>query len=158
MNGDSASARTRVSFMRVKESKQKVQVVEVRTANRKAKARLQGLGLDLTEHGDADSVEVLLHGQTDVRTLRKAGFRYTVKIADLAKRTRANQRKDVRYARSSANSGLPSGSTEYRHLADVQLELKQLAMRYPSLVKPITLPHKTVEGRDVTGIEITTNP
>ncbi|HEY6780219.1 MAG TPA: M14 family metallopeptidase, partial [Thermoleophilaceae bacterium] len=158
MNGDSASARTRVSFARVKLSKQKVQVVDVRTATRKAKARLQTLGLDLTEHGDANSIEVLLHGQADVRTLRRAGFSYTVKIADLAKRSRANQRKDVRFARSSSHSGLPSGSTSYRHLADLELELKKLAMRYPSLVKPLTLPHKSVEGRDVVGIEITTNP
>ena len=31
-------------------------------------------------------------------------------------------------------------------------------MRYPSLVKPITLSHQTIEGRDITGIEITRNP
>ena len=160
MSGDSASAQTRVSFVRVKAGRaEKAQMVEVRTLGRKAKTRLQGLGLDLTEHGDANSVDVVLHGKADVAKLRKAGFAYKVKIADLAKRKRANKRADARYARArQKGSGLPSGSTEYRHLADIEYELKRLAWRYPSLVKPITLPHKTVEGRDVVGIEITTDP
>jgi hypothetical protein len=36
--------------------------------------------------------------------------------------------------------------------------MKRLAREHPDLVKPITLPHKTWEGRTVEGIEITTNP
>jgi Zinc carboxypeptidase len=55
-------------------------------------------------------------------------------------------------------SGLPSGRTTYRHLADYELELKQLSMQYPSLVKPLRLNHKSVLGRDVEGIEIAVNP
>ena len=31
-----------------------------------------------------------------------------------------------------------------------------LARRYPNLVKPLTLPNKSIEGRSVRGIEITT--
>ena len=54
--------------------------------------------------------------------------------------------------------GLPSGRTTYRRLADYELELKQLAMQYPALVKPLTLNHKSVLGRDVNGIEIAVNP
>ena len=45
----------------------------------------------------------------------------------------------------------------YRRLPDYDLEMKQLAMQYPSLVRPITLNHRSVLGRDVNGIEITTN-
>ena len=37
-------------------------VVEVDTKDRAAKQKLQGLGLDLTEHGTATTVEVVLHG------------------------------------------------------------------------------------------------
>lgn len=161
LSGDSASASTRVSFIRVKAGKaRKLQLVDVRTVSRKAKTRLQGLGLDVTENGDSNSISVLLHGAADARTLRKAGFTYKVRVADLAKQTKADQRTDARYARSAGKhgSGLPSGNAEYRHLPDFEYELKKLAWRYPSLVKPITLPHKTVEGRDVVGIEITTNP
>ena len=63
--------------------------------------RLQALGLDLTEHGDANSLEVLLHGRADAAALRRAGFRYTVRVADLAARTRRNHRLDARHARAS---------------------------------------------------------
>ena len=39
------------------------QVVDVSTPTRADKRRLQTLGLDLTEHGDADSIEVVLYGE-----------------------------------------------------------------------------------------------
>ena len=131
--------------------------MDVSTRTRDAKQRLQSLGLDLTEHGDANSVEVVLHGDADARTLRRAGFTYTVRIRDLAKRTRRNQLRDARNARATATSGLPSGRDSYRHLADYDLEMKTLAMQYPSLVRPITLNHRSVLGRNVNGIEISTN-
>ena len=158
--GDDASARVSVRFTAIAKKKTagKVQVVDVVTRRQVDKQRLQTLGLDLTEHGDRNSVEVVLHGRRDARVLRRAGFRYRVRIADLAARTRRNRQKDRRHAASAAASGLPSGRDSYRRLPDYELEMKQLAMRYPSLVKPITLNHKSVLGRDVNGIEITTNP
>ena len=157
--GAASRARVTVSFVRLASgAREKVQVVDVTTRTRADKRRLQSLGLDLTEHGDSNSVEVVLHGARDERTLRDAGFSYEVEIADLAARTRANARADRRFARGTRRSDLPSGRDGYRHLADYELELKRLAMRYPGLVKPITLNHKTILGRDVTGIEVTTNP
>ena len=45
----------------------------------------------------------------------------------------------------------------YRRLPDYEFELKQLALQYPGLARPITLNHPSWEGRDVTGIEITQN-
>ncbi len=137
------------------------QVVDVSTPTRQDKQRLQTLGLDLTEHGDADSIEVVLYGEQDAQKLRTAKFRYTVRIANLGKRVEANRRADRRYSLRTAQAGgsaLPSGNTEYRHLADYELELKLLAGRYPDLVRPLTLPHKTHLGRDVVGIEIATDP
>ncbi len=136
----------------------RVQVVEVNTPGREAKNRLQGLGLDLTEHGTARTVEVVLHGAADERKLRDARFTWTVKIADLGARLKANAEADARYAAATAASALLSGSTAYRRLPDYEYELKQLALRYPSLVKPITLNNRSWEGRDVVGIEITRNP
>jgi hypothetical protein len=133
-------------------------VVEVATPRRADKERLQGLGLDLTEHGTAGSLEVVLHGDADVQRLRKAGFRYSVRIADLEARTKANRQADRRYDAATAASALPSGRTFYRRLFDYELEMKRLAIRYPTLVRPLTLPYRTIEGRDVEGIEITTNP
>ena len=136
----------------------KAQVVEVSTPTRADKARLQGLGLDLTEHGDADSVDVVLYGEADARRLREAGFTYTVRIADLAARDEQNRLADERYAAATAVSPLPSGRDSYRHLSDYESELAQLALDYPALAKPLTLNHRSWEGRPVVGIEITKNP
>jgi murein tripeptide amidase MpaA len=160
--GRVSSARVSVSFLATPSPNidGSVQVVDVSTPTRADKRRLQALGLDLTESGDANSIEVVLYGNDDVQLLRRNKFRYTVRIADLQQRNEANRRADRRYRLRVAQAGsqLPSGSTQYRRLPDFELELKLLAGRYPSLVKPLTLPHRTHLGRDVQGIEIATNP
>ena len=69
--GSASSADLSIDFVAIAErSTGKVQVVDVNTATRKSKRRLQSLGLDLTEHGDSNSVEVVLHGAADERKLR----------------------------------------------------------------------------------------
>ena len=161
--GNAATARLVVSFLARPATARTaaadtVSVVDVKTPTRADKRRLQGLQLDLTEHADDNSVQVVLHGAADKQRLRDAGFTFTVEIADLAARTRANRQADARYAAAVSASALPSGRTTYRRLADYELELKQLAMQYPALVKPLTLNHKSVLGRDVNGIEIAVNP
>ncbi|HET8821743.1 MAG TPA: M14 family zinc carboxypeptidase [Thermoleophilaceae bacterium] len=157
--GDARRARLSVHFTRIAKRRQtgRFKVVDVMTPKRTDKARLQALGLDLTEHGDRNSLEVILHGRADERELQRAGFRYTVRIADLAARTHRNHRRDVWHARATAASGLPSGRDGYRRLPDYDLDLKRLAMQYSSLVKPITLNHPSLLGRDVNGIEISAN-
>jgi hypothetical protein len=161
--GSAASATLAVEFFAAptppagKAATQPTQVVEVSTPRRSDKKNLQGLGLDLTEHGDANSVEVVLHGAADVARLKKAGLRYSVRIPDLAAKSSANRAADRRYAAATSASGLPSGRTSYRRLFDYELEMKQLAIRYPDLVRPVTLANRTMEGRDVVGIEITKN-
>jgi hypothetical protein len=132
-------------------------VVDVDTRDRAAKRRLQALGLDLTEHGDADSVEVVTYGTADENKLKAAGFTYNVRIADLRARTKRNQEADAKYAASVARSDLPSGRDSYRFLEDYNLEMKQLAQRYPNMVRLFTLPERTIEGREVLGIEIARN-
>jgi carboxypeptidase T len=57
-----------------------------------------------------------------------------------------------------ASAALPSGRTNYRHLADYTAELHALSAANPDLVRPITLPHSSRLGRPVEGIEITTSP
>jgi hypothetical protein len=134
------------------------QLVDVSTPTRAAKARLQRLGLDVTEHADADSVQVVLYGARDEQRLRDAGFEFTVVIADLAARDAANAEADARYAAVTAVSPLPSGRDSYRHLADYEQELAQLVADHPTLARPITLNHLSWEGRAVVGIEIASNP
>jgi murein tripeptide amidase MpaA len=154
--GDAQSARVGVGFTRVpRRRREHISVLDVLAPRGADRRRLQTLGLDMSEHADADSVEVIAHGRADLRALRRAGFRYTVRVADLAARTRA-QRRDARTARASGTSRLPSGRASYRRLPDYDLELKRLAMRYPSLARPLTLGQHSVLGRDVNGIEIST--
>lgn len=160
-SGRATRARVSVSFVAEPAAQQvgPTQIVRVSTPTRADKRRLQALGLDLTESGDAQSIDVVLYGEQDARTLQRHKFRYTVQIANLAKRVAAHRRADRRYAAAQADgSALPSGRTTYRHLADYELELKLLAGQYPKLVRPFTLNHKTHEGRDVVGIEIATDP
>jgi Zinc carboxypeptidase len=160
--GRASSARVSISFLATPPATANgpTQVVDVSTPTRADKERLQRLGLDLTENGDANSIEVVLHGDQDVAALRRNKFRYTVRIADLAQRNRADRRADRRYrARvAQAGSALPSGRTTYRRLPDYEFEMKLLTRRYPNLVKPLTLPHRTHLGRDVQGIEIALDP
>jgi Zinc carboxypeptidase len=159
--GRASKARVSVSFIAEPARRQVglTQIVSVSTPTRADKRRLQALGLDLTESGDANSIEVVLYGEQDARKLQAAKFRYTVRVANLAKRVAAQRRADRRYSTAQAGgSPLPSGRTTYRHLADYELELKLLAGRYPNLVRPLTLNHRTHEGRDVVGIEIATRP
>lgn len=160
--GRSSSARVSISFLATPPVTVNgpTQVVDVSTPTRADKDRLQRLGLDLTENGDADSLEVVLHGDQDIAVLRRSKFRYTVRIADLARRNEANRRADRRYRARVAQTGsaLPSGRTSYRVLADYDLEMKLLARRHPNLVKPLTLSYRTHLGRDVQGIEIALDP
>ena len=133
---------------------QPAQVVAVHTPTRADKDRLGLLGLDPAEGATRTTVDVVLHDADDARRLRQAGFTWTVRIADLAAQTRASQRSSVSRARAAA---LPSGRSDYRRLADYEAEMKMLATEYPGLVKLLVLPFKSLEGRDVLGVEIAQN-
>ncbi|HKP20383.1 MAG TPA: hypothetical protein VJT68_02630, partial [Thermoleophilaceae bacterium] len=71
--GDSTSARVSIHFARIERTRaHRFSLVDVAAPTRADRRRLQALDLDVTEHGDADSVTVLLHGRADARTLRAA--------------------------------------------------------------------------------------
>jgi hypothetical protein len=133
------------------------QLVTVDTPTRGAKAELQELGLDLTEHAGHDYVEVVLHTAAERDALTAAGFTYDVRIADLVRReAEINQINDA-FAASTVHTELPSGRDTYRSLADYEAELKQLADENPELVRLFTLPEKTLDGRTTYGVEIATD-
>src|SRR6185369_11946278 len=76
------------------------------------------------------------------------------KIPNMADYLAKVKQNDAAYAARTARSDLPSGRTSYRRLADYDFEMKDLARRHPDLVKTFILPHRTIEGRDVGGLEI----
>jgi Zinc carboxypeptidase len=157
-SGASTPPRLTVSTSPIPDSSaEKVSMVRVATPNRDRKDLLTQLGLDLTEHAGRGFVTVLLHGDDDARTLRENKFTYTVQVPDLVKQDARDRAADARYASRVRASALPSGRDTYRRLNDYTDEMKKLVDENPGVVRPITLPHKTWEGRTVSGIEITTN-
>ena len=136
---------------------QRASLVRVQTPTPASKTLLNTLGLDLTEHGRNGFVDVVSYGAGDLAKLRDAGLAYTTVVADLTAQARSDRAADRAFARRVGTSGLPSGRTGYRHLYDYEAEMKALAAASPNLVKPITLNHPTLEGRQVHGIEITSN-
>jgi len=135
-----------------------ISLVTVEADTREERQRLVDLGLDLTEHAGHDYVEVVLHGADDAATLAAAGFTWQVRIPDLVAREAERAALDAAYAASATTPAMPSGRKAYRHLADFEWDMRELAKRNPGLVKLIRLPHDSVEGRPIHGIEITNDP
>jgi len=131
------------------------QIVRVSTPELADRDRLTGLGLDMTEHGGPGFVEVLLHSPADADLLREAGLSWTVEVPDVGVAWARSNEASAAYAAATEVSPLPSGRDAYRSLADYEADLDRLAAEHPGVVKPLTLPHPTLEGRQVRGVEIT---
>ena len=135
----------------------RVSLVRVLAPTRARRQLLADSGLDLAEHGGNGYLNVVLHGPADALWLRKKGFSYVNTITDVAARTLSDSLANRRYAARVRKSALPSGRTTYRRLDDYNQEMKDLAAKNPTIVKRLTLPLKTLTGRSVEGIEISTN-
>lgn len=130
------------------------QLVTVDTPTRADKARLQTLGLDLTEHAGHDYVEVVLHNRLDLDRLTAAGFGYDVRIPDLVAREAEVNRINEAFAASTVRSKLPSGRDSYRTLEDYNADMAALAKDRPGIAKTFRLKRPSLDGRVVRGIEI----
>jgi hypothetical protein len=120
--------------------------------NRDVPNALEDLGLDVTHHRTADSVDVIVHGAGQLQLLEQTGLGLTTRIANLDRAYVESRSADARQSGSASN--LPTGRTEYRTYEDYGNELKALAEQNPKLVKRIELPQKTIQGRTVEGVEI----
>jgi hypothetical protein len=102
---------------------------------------------DTHEAGDG-WIELLLHPGDSAR-LDALGFSYRVVDADPLLHELAER------AQAHPLVALPGPDlTDYRHLADYEAELGDLAKKNPKLVRLIKLPHPSLEGRTVQGVEI----
>jgi hypothetical protein len=163
-SGSQSTANLKVRFWKAKfiRNRQRVQLVKIAAGSQAERERLQALGLDLTDHPTDKHWDAMLFGRADARKLKRAGFRYSVEIADVAKQDRLNRRADRRVrasasARARIAQATPGGRTTYRTLEEINDELKALARDNPSLVRLFTLPLKSYEGKDIFGIEIAEN-
>ncbi|HEY1360183.1 MAG TPA: M14 family zinc carboxypeptidase [Thermoleophilaceae bacterium] len=135
----------------------KASMVRVSTPNRARRQELAGLGVDVTEHVGPGFTDVVIQGAGDARKLRGRKFVYRTLVSDLAARDRADRRADAHFAATTRASTFPSRRTTYRRLADYGDDMKKLVRENPTLVRPVTLPYKTWEGRTLQGIEIGSN-
>jgi hypothetical protein len=103
-------------------------------------------------HNHQDGFVELLLWPGDAAELDAAGFAYEIVESDLLERDRAA------FAEPGAVVELPGPDrSDYRRLADYNSEMKELAKKNPGLVRLIKLPHETLEGRRVFGLEIAAN-
>ena len=117
--------------------------------------RLETTGLNLDEVPNNGKAIAVVSGPADTAKITDAGFTYTTLIPNLARAERGYRAREQ--ASAAAASPLPSGRATYRQYADIQADLKKIVADHPSLAKPVTLPKKTFQGRDMTGIEVTDN-
>ncbi|WP_226346052.1 M14 family zinc carboxypeptidase [Agilicoccus flavus] len=154
---DRAAADARPATAAAAPGEDAASLVTVTAPTKAARDRLARLGFDVTEHATTRTRDVVLHGRADATRLRAAGFRWQVKVADLAAQQRRFAAADRAYAKATSRSPLPSGRTAYRTYDDYVADMKKLATTYPTLVRLITLPNRTTLGRPVHGLEITTD-
>ena len=129
-------------------------LVEVRVNGPADQERIHALGLDTADHSDGRTLKVVLHGAGEARTLVEAGFSFRTLVADLLASDRADRLAERRTERLGVRSPLPSGRTTYRTLADHQADMKKLATDHPDLVRGFVLPGTSLEGREISGVEV----
>jgi hypothetical protein len=118
---------------------------------------LEGLGLNLDEVPNGDKAIAVIGSDAEAQKITAAGFTYRTLIPDMAAADRGYRARERRVAARAGASALPSGRSTYRQYADIQTDLKKIVSAHPGLARPITLPKKTFQGRDITGIEVTEN-
>ena len=122
--------------------------------------RIAALGLDLTHHVRDGRADVIVADAAQRELLTAAGFDVTTKIADLTDFFHRSQAADAQYGMRVAKGDAPvppSGRTTYRVLTDYQNDMKVLAETYPQIVKPMKLPGRSYQGRELEGVEIAEN-
>ncbi|HEX8083263.1 MAG TPA: M14 family zinc carboxypeptidase [Solirubrobacteraceae bacterium] len=135
----------------------KIQLVEVDVPTAWDKERLAKLGLDLSDHSDGRTQHALLYSPTDAMKLTGAGFRYRVEIADVLAQDARDRASERRFGLSGRRAGTPGGRTSYRSYDDYLNDLKQMVFDHPGVVRAVTLPVKSWDGRDIVGVEIATD-
>ena len=101
---------------------------------------------------DDGSIELLLW-PGDLARLKGTGLRHEITVADVVAAERAVEAG----VRTVGPQPGETKNADYRTLADYEADMRALAKRFPNKAKLIALPHKTLEGRTVYGLEICTD-
>ncbi|HEV2999245.1 MAG TPA: M14 family zinc carboxypeptidase [Solirubrobacteraceae bacterium] len=131
-------------------------LLRVSLGSQKRLEQLERLGVDVTHNQSRGSADVVVAGADQLRALDRAGFKHRTLIDDLNAQYLRSRRADAAFAARNARSALPSGRETYRAYEDYGRELKELADRYPRLVKPVSI-GRSYQGRELSGVEIARN-
>ncbi|MFF4793321.1 M14 family zinc carboxypeptidase [Streptomyces sp. NPDC001276] len=130
-------------------------LASVQTDTAAEQQALAATGLDIIVADDKHA-EVLLHSPDDHVALAAGGWTYRTESVDDDLATLDDARAaEAAAAAAGEKSTLPTGRVEYRDLDTINTELKALAKRYPKQVKLFRLPHTTLLGKTVYGVEVT---
>jgi hypothetical protein len=132
-------------------------LVAIPLASRADFSRLEALGINLNEVPNGNVAPAVIEGPKDAAKIKAAGYTYKTLIPDLAKAERGYRAREKTVSAAAAPSALPSGRNGYRQYTDIQAELKKIVADHPGLARAVTLPKKTFQGRDITGVEISQN-
>ncbi|MEA2399198.1 MAG: hypothetical protein QOK25_2754 [Thermoleophilaceae bacterium] len=134
----------------------KTSLVSIPIASQLDFKALESTGINLDEVPNGHQAIAVLESPADAAKITKAGYSFKVLNPDLAATERRDRAADRTRAKA-APSPLPSGRSEYRHYPDIQADLKKIVKDHPSLARPVTLPDKSFQGRDIQGIEVSAN-
>src|SRR3954447_3920975 len=117
---------------------------------------LEDMGVNTDEDASSKGVTAIVDTPQMLQRINAAGFATRTLIPDMGIFQRKQAARERAYTArvGAAGSPLPTRRTEYRHLADYGAELKKLVQTYPAIVRPVTLPKKTFQGREQQGVEI----
>ncbi len=132
-------------------------LVTVKYSDDEDLARIEAAGLDLTHDIAGGQAAVIVTGAAQFAALKGLNLPFDIEVPDLNRQTADARAADARAVGAEGGSALPSGREEYRVLQDYQDELKALVDENPGLVKPVVLPERTFQGREIMGVEIATD-
>ena len=154
--GAGTTAAVRFELLDVKPptlDQQKAALVRVDT-DVAGQARLDALGLDVTESRSPTWADVIANGPRQLQQIKDFGAKYDVRQTDLGAYDNRTLVASARSARAASTaSALPSGRDTYRTYEDIQTDLKQLVKDHPDLVRPVVI-GKSYQGREISGVEI----
>ena len=111
------------------------------------------VGFDDTHNVFPDGAIEFLLWPGDLARLKATGLRFEVTVPDLI----ASRKAAPAGVRTAAPQPGETKNGDYRTLADYEADMRALAKRFPTKAKLIELPHRTLEGRTVFGLEVCTD-
>jgi hypothetical protein len=117
---------------------------------------LENLGADVTHSMQGGRADVIVGNARHAEILRDAGFDFDVEISNLTRNYRRARAADAAYGARVKSSSLPTGRTSYRVYDDYQTEMKEIVASHSDFAKPVVLPERTFQGREIQGIEFGT--